>query len=159
MSLWITIAAHHGPPPVAMLTKIRLLPIASALIAAVLALLAIRLLAFTREYSVNMMFWDQWDFYAPLFSRQGLLASFRQQHGPHRQGLGGVYLSSGTAINNWDVSCQASNPDGYFACTLPPGWSGKIIPSSAGLTFTPAEFTVSNLTKNIDDQNFAASKK
>ncbi len=75
------------------------------------------------------------------------------------QGLGGVYLDSGQSMNGGDASCQPSQPDGYYVCILPPNWTGKIIPSSAGFTFSPAEFTVSNLTKNVDDQNFAASKK
>ncbi len=75
------------------------------------------------------------------------------------QGLGGVFLNSGQSMGGGDASCQTSQPDGYYACILPPGWTGKIVPSSAGLTFAPAEFAASNLTKNLDNQNFEASKK
>jgi hypothetical protein len=77
-------------------------PILGALIAAVTVLLAIRLLAFTREFSVNMMFWDQWDFYRPYFEGAGPLAVFRQQHGPHRQGLGGILIGVVASLTAWD---------------------------------------------------------
>jgi hypothetical protein len=75
------------------------------------------------------------------------------------QGLGGVYLDSGQSMNGGDASCQVSQPDGYFACILPPNWTGRIVPVRAGLTFNPSEFTVKNLTRNLDNQNFEASKK
>jgi hypothetical protein len=57
--------------------------------------------------AVNVLFADQWDFLAPLFREEGLWAMFTQQHGPHRQGLGGViqwllYRGSG-----WDVRAEA----------------------------------------------------
>ncbi len=68
---------------------------------------SVRLLIYTHENATNVMFWDQWDFYAPLFSRQGLLASFRQQHGPHRQGLGGVLIASISEYSAWDGTALA----------------------------------------------------
>ena len=72
------------------------------------------------------------------------------------KGLGEVYLDSGHAIYGTDSACFYSNPDGYFACTLPPNWTGKIIPTLKGFRFDPPEVTLNNLSKNIDDQVFKA---
>jgi hypothetical protein len=40
------------------------------------------------RHSVNFLFWDQWDFYTPLFNQASLLRIFTWQHGPHREGIG-----------------------------------------------------------------------
>jgi len=37
--------------------------------------------------SVNLIYWDQWDFYNTLFKNQSYLDTFLTIHGPHRQGL------------------------------------------------------------------------
>ena len=47
-----------------------------------------RTLLYVRRYSVDVIFWDQWDFLEPVFRELGALAQFDWQHGPHRQGLG-----------------------------------------------------------------------
>jgi hypothetical protein len=53
------------------------------------ALLGARFFWMTWTTSVNLVFWDQWDFLTPFFSQNsGWLELFRWQHGPHRQGLG-----------------------------------------------------------------------
>ena len=83
-------------------TKIRHLPIAGILIFAVSLVSAIRLLVYTGEFSVNMMFWDQWDFYRPLFDGSGLIEAFRWQHGPHRQGLGAILIGVVAWLTAWD---------------------------------------------------------
>jgi hypothetical protein len=72
------------------------------------------------------------------------------------KGLGEVYLDSGHAIYGTDSACFYSNPDGYFACTLPPNWTGKIVPALKGFHFDPPEVALHNLSKNIDDQQFKA---
>jgi hypothetical protein len=74
------------------------------------------------------------------------------------QGLDGVSFDSGASFNGADVSCQPSNPDGYFVCVFPPNWTGKIVPSKAGFTFDPPQIALSNVTKNVDDQDFKVSK-
>jgi hypothetical protein len=73
------------------------------------------------------------------------------------KGLGEVYLDSGHAIYGTDSACFYSNPDGYFACTLPPNWTGKIVPVLKGFRFDPPEVALNNLNKNIDDQQFRAT--
>jgi hypothetical protein len=74
------------------------------------------------------------------------------------QGIDGVYLDSGQPVNGGDASCQYSNPDGYFTCILPPNWTGKIVPSKAGLSFNPPEIALNNITTNTE-QNFEAIEK
>ncbi len=74
------------------------------------------------------------------------------------QGVDSVYFDSGQPANGGDASCQYSNLDGYFTCTLPPNWTGKIVPSKAGLNFNPPEIVLNNITANIE-QNFEAITK
>jgi hypothetical protein len=53
--------------------------------------LALRLFRMISQRAVNILFYDQWDFdNATLFEKHSLWEIFRWQHGPHRQGLGGV---------------------------------------------------------------------
>jgi hypothetical protein len=74
------------------------------------------------------------------------------------QGIDGVAFDSGQAFNGADVSCQPSNPDGYFACVFPPNWTGKVVPSRAGFRFDPPEIMLRNVVKDVDNQNFQATK-
>lgn len=56
---------------------------------AVALLLGIRFFKVISDYSVNVLFFDQWDFLGPLFAgHAGLGELFFHQHGPHREGLG-----------------------------------------------------------------------
>lgn len=58
-------------------------------VAAVAIALGVRYFHFIWKYSVNILFFDQWDFLAPLFEEQtGIVSLFLRQHGPHREGLG-----------------------------------------------------------------------
>lgn len=45
---------------------------------------------FVADYAANVPFSDQWDLLNPLFDGDGIAGWFLYQHGPHRQGLGGV---------------------------------------------------------------------
>lgn len=59
------------------------------------------------RHSVNILFWDQWDFTDALFRNPGLWEMFSHQHGPHRQGLGAfVNLAVGWATN-WNMRSEA----------------------------------------------------
>lgn len=55
---------------------------------AVTVLLVIRLFDLVNRYAINLLFWDQWDFFQPIFRSGSLWELFSWQHGPHRQGLG-----------------------------------------------------------------------
>jgi hypothetical protein len=59
------------------------------------------------RHSVNFVFWDQWDFYTPLFNHASLWQIFIWQHGPHREGIGLVldkFLLDGT---HWSTRAES----------------------------------------------------
>lgn len=58
------------------------------------------------KYSVNMLFWDQWDFMGGLFENKGTWELFSWQHGPHRQGVG-FFLTKLTAdLSGWNTRVE-----------------------------------------------------
>jgi hypothetical protein len=76
-------------------------------VAFVLFLLSARLLLLIDRYSVNVLFWDQWDFMQPLMTDAGLWELFRSQHGPHRQGIA-FLLTAGLAwLSDWNTRVDA----------------------------------------------------
>src|SRR5437870_4836586 len=77
----------------------RLVPWALAL---VFLLSALRLFHLIDQYAVNILFWDQWDFYDPLFRNASLWDMFNYRHGPHRQGLGYFLIKWVAGISRWD---------------------------------------------------------
>jgi len=81
--------------------------LAWALALAVLVALSVRTLAYVRRYSVDLVFWDQWDFLEPLFRRAGAWTQFDWQHGPHRQGVGGLLLAVLLPATGWSIRAQA----------------------------------------------------
>jgi len=68
-------------------------------------LLALRLLVRVRRYSVDLLFWDQWDFLEPLFAGQPWLL-FERQHGPHRLGLGGLLEALVANLSGWSTRAE-----------------------------------------------------
>lgn len=56
-------------------------------VAALFAFMAIRQQHFVDRYAVNVMYYDEWDFYRP-FAGATLWQDFDHQHGPHRMGVG-----------------------------------------------------------------------
>lgn len=54
------------------------------------------------EYSVNLLFKDQWTFYTPLFEDQSLWQIFTRQHGPHRQGIGLILTKYISDWSHWN---------------------------------------------------------
>ena len=78
------------------------------LVGAVFAALAFRLFHLTAQYAVNIFFWDQWDFDdATLFEHHSLWQIFRFQHGPHRQGLGGLLAALVDPWFRWNSRSEA----------------------------------------------------
>lgn len=57
------------------------------------------------SHTSNLLFWDHWDFYKPLFSDgfPGLWTLFSWQHGPHRQGLGFLLQAGVDWLSGWDT--------------------------------------------------------
>lgn len=75
----------------------------------VTVILLARFLFFVSQNSVNALFWDQWDFLSPLFtSKNDLWTMFSLQHGPHRQGLGGVLLKLIYPLSGWNTRLEVA---------------------------------------------------
>lgn len=71
---------------------------------AVALILALRVGRLVWRFSVNVFFWDQWDFLRPFFEHDPSVGElFLLQHGPHREGIGLIldkYLYPLTAWNS-----------------------------------------------------------
>jgi hypothetical protein len=112
--------------------------------------LAFRLFRLTAEYAVNIFFWDQWDFNdASLFGHHSAWGIFRFQHGPHRQGVGGLLAALVEPWFRWNSRTEAFLMTGIVVvaglcilllkCRLfgPLSWTDVTIPM---LVFTPAQW-------------------
>ena len=69
--------------------------------------LAVRLFVFIDRHAVNLLFWDQWDFWEGMFRGQSLWSLFRWQHGPHRQGLGYLVIAACARLSAWDSRAES----------------------------------------------------
>ncbi len=82
-------------------------PWVGIVVALLFLLLALRQHLFVDSHAVNVMFWDQWDFYQPLFDGGGLWDMFSRQHGPHRQGLGMLLTALLAWLSDWNSRWDA----------------------------------------------------
>ena len=85
----------------------------AGLVGATFAICLVRLAGFAKDNAVNLLFEDQWDFLAPLFEGKGPWACFFWQHGPHRQGLGGLIDWFLYRAADWDVGPKLGR---QFSC-------------------------------------------
>src|SRR5271154_5332895 len=74
---------------------------------AAFAALALRQLCLVDRYAVNVLFFDQWGFYYPLFHGQGWWATFDRRHGPHREGIGLVLTRILAGLSGWNSRVDA----------------------------------------------------
>jgi len=74
---------------------------------AAFAALAWGQLRFVDRYAVNVLFFDQWGFYYPLFHGQGWWETFDRRHGPHREGIGLVLTRVLADLSGWDSRADA----------------------------------------------------
>jgi hypothetical protein len=58
-------------------------------------------------YSINLLFWDQWDFYDAFFEKKNLWELFRWQHGPHYQGFGFIIAKAVALLSGWNTRTEA----------------------------------------------------
>lgn len=77
------------------------------LVLAVFAAALFRLVAVVNRYSVNMIFWDQWDFYTPLFNHASLWQIFTWEHAPIREGVGLVLDKFVLDATRWNTHAEA----------------------------------------------------
>src|SRR5436190_22191145 len=74
-----------------------------ALFAAVV-LLGRRFFIFIYKYSVNVFFWDQWDYLTPFFrGNPRLIQLFLRRHGPHREGVGLIAGKFLYPLTHWNA--------------------------------------------------------
>jgi hypothetical protein len=129
------------------------------LVAVVFVALAVRLFRLTAQYAVNIFFWDQWDFNdASLFRHRSAWDIFRFQHGPHRQGVGGLLAALVEPWFRWNSRTEAFLITGIVVaaglCILllkyrlfgPLSWTDVTIPM---LVFTPAQWESDWNTANL----------
>src|SRR6266700_6261578 len=80
-------------------------------------LLVVRLFRLVDRYAVNILFCDQWKFDdATLFQNHSWLEIFRWQHGPHRQGLGGILSKLFEPWIDWNSRYEAFAMVAVIAC-------------------------------------------
>ncbi len=65
-------------------------------------LVCVRFYHFVNKYALNVLFWDQWDFYQPLFENKNFIDKFTYEHGPHRQGLGLFFVEMVNSLRAWN---------------------------------------------------------
>lgn len=72
------------------------------------AFYAVRMFRLISRYAVNIFFSDQWDFNdATLFERRSLWQMFDAQHGPHRQGVGGLFEKMVDPLFRWNSRTES----------------------------------------------------
>ncbi|MGE0127062.1 MAG: hypothetical protein AB7U82_03065 [Blastocatellales bacterium] len=70
-------------------------------------LLSVRLFTLIHNHAVNILYWDQWDYYQPMFSGASWLELFRWQYGAHRQGLGFILTRAIAELTGWNTRIEA----------------------------------------------------
>ena len=81
--------------------------VTSWVVTGVFLFLAARLAYFLNRYTVNLIYWDQWDFLHGLFDGADAWTLFRWQHGPQRQGLGNLISAVLYPATSWDGRTDA----------------------------------------------------
>jgi hypothetical protein len=81
-------------------------------IAGVIAMLGTRFFLVIWKYSINVFFYDQWEYLTPFFRHQPSIAElFSLQHGPHREGIAllptSFFIPSPTGTRAWIRSSLA----------------------------------------------------
>ena len=80
---------------------------AVAVVSVVFAL-GYRFFAFISAYSVNVLFWDQWDYLKQFFAGSATLVElFRKEHAPHREGVGILADKFLFSLTSWNVRAES----------------------------------------------------
>lgn len=77
-------------------------------IAGAFIVMGARLALFLNRYTVDIVYWDQWDFLGGLFDDADAWTLFRWQHGPQRQGLGNLILAVLYPATGWNGRADAA---------------------------------------------------
>ena len=52
--------------------------------------------------------------------------------------------------------CTATDSEGRYACTVPLGWTGRVVARKSNYRFAPSALTYQNLRNDARQQDFAA---
>ncbi|MBP7056482.1 MAG: hypothetical protein KBB52_06495 [Candidatus Omnitrophica bacterium] len=119
---------------------------------------AVRWFVYVDRYSINIMFWDQWDFFDAFFGVNSIWDTFKWQHGPHRQGLGLILTKTVGQISGWDTRIECLLIGGLIFLTmclaiiLKKRLAGKITWSDvviALIFLTPVQSEIFAMTPNM----------
>ena len=69
-------------------------------------LVVVRWWYYIDSYSVNILFWDQWDFYNALFDKKNMWELFHMQFGPHRMGVGFIFTKAIASFSGWNTRAE-----------------------------------------------------
>lgn len=69
--------------------------------------LILRLFLFIRRYSVNLLYYDAWDYYNPIFQNQGIWQLFSWQENIKRGGLGFIVTATLAKLTGWNTRADA----------------------------------------------------
>jgi len=61
---------------------------------------------------------------------------------------------AGVKITGSGAACSTTSSTGAYSCQVSSGWSGSLVPTLAGYTFTPAKLQYSKLTTSKSQQNW-----
>lgn len=67
---------------------------------------------------------------------------------------GVAFAATGNSGSPNGVCAAYNDADGTYACTVPGGWNGDVVPSKSGLDFDPASRPYSNITGPSTNQNY-----
>ncbi len=80
---------------------------------------AVRLYALIDRHAVNVIFWDEWDYLQPLRQGASPWTLFSWQHGPHRMGLGYLFIAAVYRLSGWDDRVEAFATGAVFVLAVP----------------------------------------
>jgi hypothetical protein len=71
--------------------------------------------------------------------------------------IGEFQIDPGFRKSGTDLTC-VTNPEGYFTCYVPKGWSGSLTPSANGYSFTPAAVQINTVQASKWDYALEATR-
>jgi type II secretory pathway component GspD/PulD (secretin) len=84
------------------------------------------------------------------YEQQDYLSSLKQYT------VNGNAGEPGVALRGFPGKAVESDESGNFTVKVPHGWTGKITPSKNGMEFEPRMLDISNVTSDLDNENFQA---
>ncbi len=93
---------------------VKIIPIAAFI---TVVILSFRYVVMLEDSVFNLLMLDQWYFLNPVLQKESWIDIFRWQHGPHRQGLGGLIQAIIYPASDWNVLWESVVSVGFLAIT------------------------------------------